>query len=138
MKFIDANVFIYAFLKPRKEPPENVKAIKESAKKILERVSEGEEVVTTVVHLSEVANVVESRAGKGKAVAIVLSMLTSQNIRILDVSTADYLRAALIAEEKNLGINDALAYLKMRELGIDEIYTFDRDFERLDVKVVRE
>ncbi len=138
VRFIDANVFIYAFLKPRREPPENVKAIKENAKKILKRVSKGEEVVTTVVHLSEVANVVESRAGKGKAAEIVLSILTSQNIRILDVSTADYLRATLIAEEKNLGINDALAYLKMQELGIDEIYTFDRDFERLEVKVVRE
>ena len=138
VRFIDANVFIYAFLKPRREPPENVKAIKENAKKILKRVSKGEEVVTTVVHLSEVANVVESRAGKGKAAEIVLSILTSQNIGILDVSTADYLRATLIAEEKNLGINDALAYLKMQELGIDEIYTFDRDFERLEVKVVRE
>ena len=138
MRFIDANVFVYAFLKPRKEPPESVKSIKESAKRILARISRGEEVLTTVVHLSEVANVVESRAGKEKAVEIVLSMLTSQNIRILDVSTADYLRAALIAEEKNLGINDALAYLKMQELGVDEIYTFDRDFERLEVKVVRE
>ena len=95
-------------------------------------------VVTTVVHLSEVANVVESRAGKGKAAEIVLSILTSDNIRVLDVSTADYIRSALIAEEKNLGINDALAYIKMQELGIDEIYTFDRDFERLEVKVVRE
>ncbi len=138
MRFIDANVFIYAFFKPKKEPPENVKAIKESAKRIIKRISEGEEVVTTVVHLSEVANAVESRSGKGKSAQIILSILTSSNIRVLSVSTADCLRATLIAEEKDLGINDALAYLKMNELGIDEIYTFDRDFEKLDVKVVRE
>jgi len=138
VRFVDANVFIYAFLRPRKEPPENIRVIKESAKRILARISRGEEAVTTVVHLSEVANVVESRAGKMKAVEIVLSMITSQNIRILDVSTADYLRATLLAEERDLGINDALAYIKMKELGIDEIYTFDRDFERLDVRVVRE
>ncbi len=137
VRFIDANVFIYAFLRPRKEPPENVKTIKESAKSILKRVNEGEEVITTVVHLSEVANVVESRAGKEKAAQIILSVLTSSNIRILDVSTADYLKATLIAGEKNLGINDALAYLKMNELTINEIYTFDRDFERLDVKVLK-
>ena len=138
VRFIDANVFIYAFLKPRREPPDNVKAIKEKAKGILKRVSDGEEVVTTVVHLSEVANVVESRAEKGEAAQILLYVLTSDNIKVLDVSTADYLRAALIAEERNLGINDALAYLKMQELCIDEIYTFDKDFEKLDVKIVRE
>jgi predicted nucleic acid-binding protein len=31
-----------------------------------------------------------------------------------------------------------LAYLKMRETGIEEIYTFDNHFRNLDVKVVQE
>ncbi|AHL22411.1 type II toxin-antitoxin system VapC family toxin [Thermococcus nautili] len=137
MRFIDANVFIYAFLRPKKEPPENVKEIKERAKAILTRVSDGEHVVTTVVHLSEVANVVESRGGKKKAVEVVLAVLTSENIEVLPVSPSDYLKATLIAEEKNLGVNDALAYVKMKELDIEEIYTFDRDFEKLDVRVVK-
>jgi predicted nucleic acid-binding protein len=53
------------------------------------------------------------------------------------VSPSDYLKATLIAEEKNLGVNDALAYVKMKELDIEEIYTFDRDFEKLDVRVVK-
>ena len=136
MRFVDANVFIYAFLKPKKEPPENVKEIKERAKGILARVSEGKRVVTTVVHLSEVANVVESRGGKKKAAEVVLAVLTSENIEVLPVSPGDYLKASLIAEEKNLGVNDALAYVKMKELGIEEIYTFDRDFEKLDVDVL--
>ncbi|MCD6372548.1 MAG: type II toxin-antitoxin system VapC family toxin [Thermococcus sp.] len=138
MRFIDANVFIYAFLKPKKEPPENVKEIKERAKAILSRISEGERVVTTVVHLSEVANVVESRGGKEKAAEVVLVVLTSENIDVLPVSPGDYLKASLIAEEKNLGVNDALAYVKMREHGIKGIYTFDRDFEKLDVEVLTE
>jgi len=137
MRFIDANVFIYAFLRPKKEPPENVKEIKELAKAILTRVSDGEHVVTTVVHLSEVANVVESRGEKEKAAEVVLTVLTSENIKVLPVSPSDYLKASLIAEEKNLGVNDALAYVKMKELGVEEIYTFDRDFEKLDVRVVK-
>jgi len=137
MRFIDANVFIYALLKPRKEPSENVKKIKEDSKEILRRVSEGERVVTTVVHLSEVANVLESRGGKRLARDFMLSVLTGGNIEVLGVSPGDYLKATLVAEEKGLGINDALAYLKMKEKGITEIYTFDRDFERLDVKVVK-
>ncbi|WP_054840171.1 PIN domain-containing protein [Thermococcus sp. JCM 11816] len=140
MRFIDANVFIYAFLRPKKEPPENVRMMKEVAKEILKRVSEGEEVVTTVVHLSEVANVIESRTGKKKAAEILLTLLTMENLKVLDVSYGgDYLKATLIAEEKNLGINDALAYVKMKEEGgIGEIYTFDRDFEKLDIRVVLE
>ncbi len=138
MRFADANVFIYAFLKPRKEPPENVRLIKERAQSIIGRISEGERVVTTVVHLSEVANVIESKGGKRKAAEVLLAILTSENIEVLPVSTGDYLKASLMAEERNIGVNDALAYVKMRELGIGEIYTFDRDFENLDVTVVRE
>ncbi|WP_456453980.1 type II toxin-antitoxin system VapC family toxin [Thermococcus sp.] len=138
MRFADANVFIYAFLKPRKEPPENVRLIKERAQSIIGRISEGERVVTTVVHLSEVANVIESKGGKRKAAEVLLTILTSENIEVLPVSTGDYLKASLMAEERNIGVNDALAYVKMRELGIGEIYTFDRDFENLDVTVVRE
>ncbi|WP_457742519.1 type II toxin-antitoxin system VapC family toxin [Thermococcus sp.] len=138
MRFVDANVFIYAFLKPRKEPPENVKKIKERAKAILGRISEGERVATTVVHLSEVANVIESRGGKEKAVEVVLAVLTSENIEVLPVSAGDYLKATLVAEERNLGVNDALAYVKMKEFGIDEIYTFERDFEKLNVRILKE
>jgi len=138
VRFIDANVFIYAFLRPRKEPSENVRALKEKAKEILRRGSEGEEVVTTVGHLSEVANVIESRAGKKKAVEVLMGIMTASNIRVLDVSASDYLKAILVAEEKSLGINDALAYVKMKDTGISEVYTFDRDFERLDVRVVRD
>ncbi len=31
------------------------------------------------------------------------------------------LKASPIAEEKNLGVNNALAYVKMKELGIEEV-----------------
>ncbi len=37
-----------------------------------------------------------------------------------------------------MSVNDALAYLRMRELGIKEIYTFDRHFQNLNVMVVTE
>lgn len=54
MRFIDANVFTYAILKPRRPLSDREREIKERAKRILRRVNEGEEVATTVVHLSEV------------------------------------------------------------------------------------
>jgi len=80
MRFIDANLFIYALLKPKKEPPENVRKIKKKAKDILRRISKGEKVITTVVHLSEVANVLESRASRSFAAEFVRTVLISENI----------------------------------------------------------
>ena len=37
----------------------------------------------------------------------------------------------MLAEEKAVSINDALAYIKMRRLGITEAYTFDKHFSKL-------
>ncbi len=78
MKFADANVFIYAILKPRRELSEKELEIKSRAKAILARINEGEEVFTTVVHLSEVANVLEDCAGAKLAA---LSSGTSSHAR---------------------------------------------------------
>ncbi|MEM4689232.1 MAG: hypothetical protein QXF37_00855 [Archaeoglobaceae archaeon] len=52
MRFIDSNVLIYAFLKPKKEPDKSLAEIKNRAVEILKRIQEGEEIATTVVHLS--------------------------------------------------------------------------------------
>jgi len=64
LRFIDASVFLYAFLKPKRRVSEDVLELKENAKRILSRIEEGEEVVTTVVHLSEIANILESHTSK--------------------------------------------------------------------------
>ncbi len=137
MRFIDANVFLYAIVKPKKEVSEKVLKRKEIAKRILLRVEKGEEGVTTVVHLSEVANILEAKANLSTALKFVENMLLADNVRILSVSQEDYLKALLIAKEKNVSINDALAYLKMKEIDVKEIYTFDNHFKNLDVKNVQ-
>jgi len=38
-------------------------------------------------------------------------MLLAENVKVLPVSPGDYLKALLIAKEKNISVNDALAYL---------------------------
>ncbi|WP_371137014.1 PIN domain-containing protein [Pyrococcus sp. NA2] len=82
-----------------------------------------------MVHLSEVANILEAKSNLQTALDFLEELLTAKNVKILPVTTEDYLKAVLIAREKNISANDALAYLKMKELGIKEIYTFDRHFE---------
>jgi len=132
VRFIDASVFIYAVLKPRRPLTDGERSVKERAKGVLRRVDEGERVLTTVVHLSEVANVLEDVAGA------LLAARAKENVVVEAVSAEDYLESAVLAGEKGVSVNDALAYLVMRRRGVREIYTFDKHFEKLDVDVVKE
>ena len=138
MRFVDANVFLYAVIRPKGEVPQVVLERKERAKEILRRIEKGEEVATTVVHLSEVANILEVKLNLTVALEFLKDLMTAENVLVLPVSTEDYLRALLIVRDKSISVNDALAYLKMKELGMEEIYTFEGHFLNLDVKIVEE
>ena len=136
MRFIDANVFLYALLKPKPNLPKEVIEKKKQAREILRRIENGEEVATTIVHLSEVANIIEAKVNLSTAIDFIEELLTAENVRILSVTPEDYIKATVVASEKRVSINDALAYLKMIELGISEIYTFDGHFLNLNVRVL--
>jgi len=137
MRFIDANVFLYALLKPKPDLPDEVLERKKRAQEILKRIEEGEKVVTTVVHLSEVANIIEAKVNLSTALDFIEELLTAENVRVLPVTPGDYLKATLVASEMRISVNDALAYSKMKELNIREIYTFNRHFSNLDVGVLQ-
>ena len=136
MRFVDSNVLIYAMLKPRKEPDGKIAEMKKRSLEILRRIQEGEAVATTVVHLSEVANIMASRNSVRISAEFVREFMSLKNVEVFEVSPEDYLKASLVASERDVDVSDALAYLRMKEKGIDEIYTFDRHFRKLDVVVV--
>jgi predicted nucleic acid-binding protein len=136
MRFIDANIFIYAVLKPKRELNEKELAIKNASKEIFKRVNEGEEVITTVVHLSEVANVLEDAANLSFAISFLKDILLKRNVTVEEVNDRDYMGSVLLADEKRVSINDALAYLLMKRKEIEELYTSDKHFENLDVMMV--
>jgi predicted nucleic acid-binding protein len=138
VRFIDANVFLYALLKPRRKLSDRELEVKEKARAILSRVNSGELVLTTVVHLSEVANVLEDIAGAETAALFLRDLFTKENIVIEPVSPDEYLLSTFLALEKGISVNDALAYIIMKRRGVSEIYTFDKHFEKLDVKIARE
>ena len=131
LRFIDASVFLYAFLKPKKVLSKNMLELKENAKRILTRINEGEDVITTVVHLSEIANILETRTSKVKSAEYIEAILSKQTIHVYDVDVASYAEAVLKAKEEGLGVNDALALIFMEKLGISEIYSFDKDFDKI-------
>jgi predicted nucleic acid-binding protein len=138
MRFIDANLFIYAVLKPKKPLPAGVVQKKAAAKEIFLRVNEGEAVMTTTVHLSEVANVLEDAAGIGFACDLLSAVMAKPSIDVRAVSADEYRDSIQRAQQYAVSINDALALIVMEQHGIDEIYTFDRHFERTPIRCVQE
>jgi len=129
---LDANVLVYAYLKPKRKLTDEEKKIKERARAIVGRINKGEKVVTSIVHLSEVANILENAMSMKLLSELIKSVLSADNIRVMETSKEDYLMAADIASTRNIGINDSLALIKMRESGANEIYSFDRHFDEIE------
>ncbi|MEM0335842.1 MAG: type II toxin-antitoxin system VapC family toxin [Thermofilum sp.] len=136
-RFLDSSVFLHAYLKPKRSLTPREAAVKRAAQEVLVRVEEGEPVVTTVVHVSEVANVVEARLGLSYSIKLVAGILSKENIEVLPVEPRDFDASLDVAQRYSVSVNDALAYVKMKEEGVEEVYTFDKHFHNMPgVKVL--
>ncbi len=131
MRFVDSNVFLHAFLIPRRTLTREEQYVKDEAKAIVKRIDGGEEVTTTTVHLSEVVNTIEAGLGLLKPLSFLARVITSENIEVCPVSVEDYESALSLAKDNNISANDALAYLSMKCHEIREMYSFDKHFDRL-------
>lgn len=133
MRFLDANIFIYAFYKPRRHLSRLERRMKDSSKRIISDVNDGkEQVLTTVVHLSEVVNILKHSLSINQLGELVTGLLTLDNVDVLEVRRDDYLAAAEFGVELGVDPNDALAVQAMKLRGVAEIYSYDRVFERMD------
>lgn len=134
MRFLDANIPVYAILKPKEALSEQMKRRKGHANDIFTRVDAGEEVLTTVVHLSEVANILEDAKSLPVSIRFVTSMVRKENVEVQPVTPKEYLLASSVANEKEISLNDGLAVVKMEHESIEEIYSFDTHFDKTDKK----
>ncbi len=116
---------------PKRRLSQTELGIKESAKAIVARVNSGEEVLTTVVHLAEVANILEDYMPPPDALAVEEALLFKESVEVAPVSREDYYAALQHARDRQVGLTDALAYTAMKGRGVAEIYSFDKDFDRL-------
>lgn len=133
MRFIDANVFVHATLRP-KQLTDKAQKVKDAAVTIFKRFNAGEDVFTTAVHLSEVANVLEDAAGPRLAANFVKDVLSKPNLQVETVSSQLYMIAAQLASELLVGVNDSLAAVVMRNKGVTEAYSFDSHLDQLGIK----
>jgi predicted nucleic acid-binding protein len=130
MKFVDASVFVHAFIKPKRElKPHEVK-IKQAAQKIVKRINEGEKIAISVVNMTEIANLLEAHMSLDEA--LVIEEFLIRNAKLVTVNKQQYFEAIKIAKEKRVGLNDALTYVIMLKNKIYEIYSFDKDFDKLE------
>jgi predicted nucleic acid-binding protein len=133
MRFLDANVFVYAYYRPRRQLSQKEKQMKEHAKRIISDVSEGkEEVMMTVVHVSEVVNILKHGMPLDQLALFVRGLFMLDNVRITGVTREAYFAAAELGDDLRLEANDALAVDVMRLNDVREIYSFDEDFDHVE------
>lgn len=133
MRFLDANIFIYAYYRPKRTLTEKEEAIKEEAKNIISNISAGkEQVLTTVVHISEIVNILKNGLPKDLLTKTILGLFMLDNVIIKEVTKEGYFAAVAIAEDLKLEPNDALAVDIMRQNGVKEIYSFDEHFNKIN------
>lgn len=138
LRFVDTSVFVHAYLKPKRVLKPSEVLIKEAARKIVTRINRGERVFTTVVHFGEMANILEDYLSVSDALNVERALCLRENVEIVTVTHEDYVAALDAAENEMVGLNDALALVAMKKHGVDELYSFDRDFDRLkNVKRLR-
>ncbi len=127
--YVDATVFVYAFLKTKRQLQPNELEIKQAAKNIVVRISKGEKIITSIVHFSEVCNILEDHLPSEEAILFEKGLLYRENVSICGVEQEDYIKAVSIAEEHAVGVNDALAYVLMKKQATRSIYSFDKDLD---------
>lgn len=133
MRFLDANIFVYAYYKPKKQLTEKEHQMKQHAKTIISNVSKGkEDIMITVVHVSEVANILKHGMPKDQLTTIIRGLFMLDNVKIMDVTKDAYFAATELGEDLKLEPNDALAVDMMRQNNIAEIYSFDEHFDQID------
>jgi predicted nucleic acid-binding protein len=133
MRFLDANVFIYAYYKPKKQLTQKEKQMKDQAKNIITRVSQGKEkVVTSVVHVSEIVNILKHGMPQDQLTVIIRGLFMLDNVMINGVTREAYFAATELGDDLKLEANDALAIDIMKTNDIREIYSFDEHFDKIE------
>ncbi len=115
--FVDTNVFIYSITDhPR---------FGEKAKRILKRIEEGEEAVTTTLVLCEISWVLEAMGRQGDIKSTLEKILSYKNLEVVGFETDDLLVGANNMRLYGIDFNDGLNVAVMTKIGVLEAYSND-------------
>jgi predicted nucleic acid-binding protein len=124
MRFVDANVFIYVLVKS----PEKDYQISQT---ILRRIENGEETATSLAVIQEVVDWLEYNNRKKEARSFLTAVNSYLTMNKLNTTWNDFLTALDDMDEHNIDFVDALTLQTMKKNKIDEIYSNDKDFDRV-------
>ncbi|MEM0373661.1 MAG: type II toxin-antitoxin system VapC family toxin [Sulfolobales archaeon] len=125
MRFVDANVFIYVLVKSPKEDYL-------TSKSILKRIEDGEEAITSTSIIQEVVEWLEYNNRRKEVEKFLVALNSYAMMRKVEASWRDMLDAASDMEKYGLDFVDALTLQVMKKNNVTEIYTNDRDFDRVE------
>ena len=123
---VDANIFLRYLT-------EDVPEQAEKARDLLERAERGEEdLVTTLLTIAEIVWVLESvyELDRSSIQAKVVAILGLPGLTVEDQEVL--LQAVVWYEEKNVDFDDCYRAAWMEHHGLEEVYTFDQDFDRFE------
>lgn len=118
MRFVDTDIFIYALTA---HP-----SYGQTAKRILERIENGEEATTSTLVLCEIAWVLEAMGKQGEIEATLEKILSYKTLKTIEISSDDLLIGANNMAAHNMDFNDGVNIALMMRSGISEVYSNDR------------
>jgi predicted nucleic acid-binding protein len=118
MRFVDTNIFIYSLTA---HP-----TFGQTAKRILERIENGEEAATSTLVLCEVAWVLEAMGKQGDIESTLEKILSFKTLKPIDISADDILLGAKNMATYKVDFNDGVNLALMMRLGIFEVYSNDK------------
>lgn len=124
MKFVDSNVFLYTLIG-------SPKADYETSRSILKRIEKGEEATTSLAVLQEVVDWLEYNGRKREVEVFLTAVNSYTRMRKVSNRWRDYPRASAEAGKAAIDFVDALSLAVMRREEINEIYSNDKDFDRV-------
>ncbi len=134
MIYLDANILIYSYFKPKskqKELTPKVKWMKAESKKIVEKLNNNEgKFCISLIQLSEVGNKLKTIMNWEDLRKLFLGLISNNSLKIVEVSFYTYINAIDKITKYDMDPNDISAYLIMKENNIKQIYTFDGKFSR--------
>ncbi|HIE14409.1 TPA: PIN domain-containing protein [Candidatus Bathyarchaeota archaeon] len=124
MRFVDSNVFIYVLVRSPKDDYE-------TAKRILQRIEEGEEAITNTAVIQEIVDWLEYNNRRREVKTFLTAINSYITMKKAEVFWNDMMEAIGDMKKYDLDLVDALTLQTMKKNNVKEIYTNDRDFDRV-------
>ena len=125
MILLDTNIFLELLLDQKRAA---------ECEELLQHISKGKtEAAVTHFAIHAVESVIGDTKGLGKFLS---NLERSAGLSVYDTNLSDEMAAALLTDKVGLDFDDTLQYYVAKKLGVDALVSFDKHFDRVDVRRV--